>query len=226
MGEENQNQEGQNQEGQNQEGQNQEGQNQEGQNQEGQNIGKEQQVPFYKLKKANDKLKEVQTRLAEFEKKEKEALEKKLKEEKEFDVLLAQKDKEIQDRDNVIHSFKEKTKKDAIDKTILKEIKKHKANDPDDILLMINFSNLTVTYDEENNKVSVEGLETEIEKLKVNKSYLFGNVKTKNDTKENLENTKSTTGEEGITNNSTISVMGGGNTMGVLLDGLAKARKK
>lgn len=187
-------------------------------------------VPLYKFKKANDRLKETQAELEKYKKAEQEKQEKELLEQKNFEALLAKKDADIKERDSKIESFTRKEKEDKINKALAREIKKHKPNDPEDVLLFVNKGAITIVEDDEGT-FKIEGVEEQVEALKKSKPYLFGKAgsQKKDDKKSDDENNKSNAGagddDDPDLNKGKLSHMSGNKTINNVLGMLSKARK-
>lgn len=191
------------------------------------NKEKTEVVPLYKFQKTNDKLKTAEAKLKEFEDADKKKKNDELLSQKKYDELLGNKDKEIEDRDKTIADYATKDKTAKINKVLMTAIKKHKPNDAEDVLALLDQSKVTVVEDSESGKITVTGIDEELESLKTSKGYLFGKPK-KNDTKDDKENKKSNAGagDDDDPNKKKVSTMGGGTTISSLVTKLGSARKK
>lgn len=128
-------------------------------------------VPLYKFKKLNDQLKEKEEKLKKFEFEQTKRQEDEMKKKGELEGLLSKKEEKILGLESEIQNIKNRMKDETVKNIILKEANKFNPFDETDILNNINMSNIEIH--EEDGKINISGIESEINGLKKNKPYLF-----------------------------------------------------
>ena len=136
-------------------------------------------IPYDKFKKVNDEKKALAEKVAEFEKLQKEANDKKLAEEGRYKELLEAKEKELADLNSNIEKEKATRKKDNLLNKINLKAQDNGANDVDDIVKFLNIDELVDSDD--------EAINEKLNQLQEKKSYLFASKKKSATAENNID---------------------------------------
>lgn len=126
-------------------------------------------IPYDKFKKVNDEKKALAEKVAEFEKLQKEANDKKLAEEGRYKELLEAKEKELADLNSNIEKERATRKKDNLLNKINLKAQERGAIDFEDIKKFLDIDELIDSDD--------EAINEKLNQLQEKKSYLFGSKK-------------------------------------------------
>lgn len=157
-----------------------EGNNSEGnQSQENQDKGNVKTIPYERFKEINDKLKEASDKLSAIDAEKKKQSDDKLLEEKKYQDLLGNKDKEIADLKTHVAKVEKNAKIGEIKNKFINSLSKVDVIDAEDAIKLVGIDDL----------IDSEDLDTEINKrvtdLTKNKSYLFKAGSNRSNHKEN-----------------------------------------
>jgi hypothetical protein len=126
-------------------------------------------IPYDRFKKVNEEKKALAEKVAEFERLQKEANDKKLAEEGRYKELLEAKEKELADLNSNIEKERATRKRDNLLNKINLKAQERGAIDFEDIKKFLDIDGL---IDSDN-----EAIDKELNQLQETKSYLFGNKK-------------------------------------------------
>ena len=138
-----------------------------------------QTVPLNTFLDKKKELKDVKTKLAEYQARDKKLEEDKLLEEKKYQELIQNKDKELEEFKSQLDLEKRNSKLEKLKNKISNELNKNNAIDSDDALKFIIFDDLLDSEDSSND------IKNRVKDLVQNKSYLFS---TKSKERSNTEN--------------------------------------
>lgn len=143
------------------------------------NTTKEQNVPLNTFLEEKKKLKELKQRLVEYEAKDKKIAEAKLIEEKNFQELILNKEKDLLEANTLLENERKSNKLEKIKNRFSNELTKLNVIDADDALRLVKYDDLleSESFDEE--------IKDRAANLVTNKAYLFNASKTTRSSTEN-----------------------------------------
>lgn len=139
----------------------------------------DEKVPLSKFLDKKNELKDLKSKLAEFEDKERKAADKKLLEEKSYQELLKKKEDELKTLQDSLFAEKTNNKLEKIKNVFSKELLKNNVFNVDDALALSNINDL-LEYESPENEVKAR-----VENLVKNKTYLFNTKSQRSDSENN-----------------------------------------